>query len=616
MKRILTIVILFGAMAGVGGIALTQPIPAPSVPLFAPVGDLQLRAAVVPPPQVGTVRSRIALLDPVAFSQLRGGALALNLFDDAAFTAVGGIRANSISRGTGTTLWTGVVADMPYSNVILLTDAEGNLDLRVLTLGRSYFVQSVGGGLLRISEIDPGAGRYDASGQRVDDAVAAMPSEAEQREVAMNQASPRADDGSVIDILVVYTPAAVGLLGGEAPTRLAIEAAVALANVTYENSGVALRLRLVHMSKIEYVEGGNDLGRLYGTADGHMDQVHQWRNQYNADLVALIAGTPVAARNYCGIAQLPMAMPAPGQAFSITEALCINDITFAHEVGHNMGKAHDRANGFGAVHTYAYGYQDQPTGPGDYGDWVTVMAYSDGGACPPVYVPGVCPAVAYWSDKDATYAGKPRGSITWGEDNVRSLNETAYAIANYRISDDGGAATAVPQPTLTPIPTPGGPPPLPLNGSFEYDNDGDGLPDGWAWAGKAGKHNCGGAVWDGACVLTLKAGAKIRQTVPLDLAALATGTELHLSLVARPKSSGACASARLKIVYSDSTAGANGNGKDSFVLPIAAGPVKQWSHASSTAVLDATPSRVRLVIEAVGCGKPYRIDDVRIDVSD
>lgn len=602
MSRRILLFLLCGLLLGVVGVALTQPMPLPSVPLFAPASDAQLRSVAIPPEQVGTRRTRLAQLDPLAATQLRGGALTLNLFDDASFTAVGGVRSDTATRGRSTMLWTGAAVGEQNSNVILLTDAEGNIDLRVLTLGHVYYAQSLGGGLVRISDIDPSAGRYDSAGQPINDIVLTTPTEDEQQQVARNQISPRADDGSVIDLMVVYTPAAVALLGSDAATRLAIEGAVALANVTYENSDVNFRLRLVHVAQVNYVELGNDLNRLSGTNDGYMDEIHQWRNDYAADLVALIAGTSVANRSYCGIANLPFVLPSPASAFSVTEALCISDITLVHELGHNMGKAHDHANGFGAIHPYAYGYQDPSTGVGDYGDWVTLMAYSNGGQCPASYIPGVCPAIAYWSDKDATYMGKPLGNT---EDNARSLNETAYQIANYRVSADGGATVPTPFPTLTPIPTPSVPTPeVVLNGSFELDNDLNGLPDGWAWKGTAGKRSCNGDAAHGSCAVVLKSGAKIQQNVPFDLGSLGAGDALGLSLMMKAKPNNACGSAKLQVKY---LAG----GKDMLKLTLPTGTPNQWNPVTGTLTLANAPKVVKIIIAAgAACPKALRVDDV------
>lgn len=616
MSRILAVLILIGVLTGAVGAAVVQPLPVPSLPLFAPADASVIRAATVPPEQVGTRRSRIALVDPAAVSQLRGGALTLNLFEDAAFTAVGEVQPESAARGLSSTLWTGTLSGIPGTNVVLLSDAFGNIDLRVLALGRNFYVQSLGGGVVRISEIDPSAGRYARDGQPIDDGVPAGSDEAGQREVALNLASPRADDGSIVDVMVVYTPAAVALLGSEAAARLAIEATVALTNISYQNSGVNFRLRLVHVAQVDYVEQGfSDLNRLSGSGDGFMDIVHQWRSDYAADLVALMPGTSVANRNYCGIASLPLSMPSPNSAFSITEALCISDITFAHELGHNMGKAHDHANGSSAIHPYAYGYQDNSTGVGDYGDWVTVMAYSTGGQCPGGYIPGVCPAIAYWSDNEATYLGKPLGNPGInGEDNAQSLNETALAIANYRISGDGGTTVPTPVPTLTPIPTPGTTaPPLLLNGSFEFDNDLNSVPDAWAWGAAGGIRACAIAgLPDGTCQSSLMPGGKVIQSFSVD--GLAANDQINLSLNAIYRGADAvgCGLGRLIVKYVDGSAGVSGNGRDTLVLAPPAGLPNQWHLTVGMLTLDSAPKSARIVLSAIGCQKPWRFDGISV----
>lgn len=616
MSRILAVLILIALLTGAVGAAVVQPLPVPSLPLFAPADASVVRDAALPPEQVGTRRTRLARLDPAAVSQLRSGALTLNLFEDAAFIAVGEVRPDGTARGLSNTLWTGTLSGMPGTNVILLSDEFGNIDLRVLALGRNYYGQSMGGGVVRISEIDPSAGRYSRDGQPIDDGVAAGPDAVGQRDVALNLASPRADDGTIIDVMVVYTPAAVALLGSEAAARLAIEATVALTNITYQNSGVNFRLRLVHVAQVDYVEQGfNDLNRLAGSGDGFMDIVHQWRTDYAADLVALIPGTSVANRNYCGIASLPLSMPAPNNAFSITEALCISDITFAHELGHNMGKAHDHANGSSAIHPYAFGYQDISTGPGDYGDWVTVMAYSTGGQCPGGYIPGVCPAIAYWSDNEATYLGKPLGNPgVNGEDNAQSLNETALAIANYRISGDGGTTVPTPMPTLTPIPTPGSTAPaLLLNGGFEFDNDLNAVPDAWVWGAVGGVRACALAgLPDGVCQISLMPGGRIVQA--FSVAGLATGDQLDFSLNAfyRGADAAGCGRGRLIVKYVDGSAGASGNGRDVFVLTPPPGLPKQWHLTGGTLTLDSAPKSARVVISVATCQQAWRFDGISV----
>ena len=144
-----------------------------------------------------------------------------------------------------------------------------------------------------------------------------------------------------------------------------MEALIALgvdsANQAYRNSQIAMQLQLVHTAEVAYTESGTidtDLTRLRSTTDGFMDQVHPLRDQYKADLVALIVDN---GGNSCGIAYVMTNGPHANfasSAFSVTAYDCIVNDTLAHEMGHNMGNAYDRATGGTGAFAYSYGYRD------------------------------------------------------------------------------------------------------------------------------------------------------------------------------------------------------------------------------------------------------------------
>lgn len=469
------------------GAAPASQSAAPTAPLFLPVSDHERIGVIDLPPLDGTQRTQIMRIDRQGFSRWTSGdtALALNLFDDVRYPA-SALRPEPQITATGSRIWVGELDGVAFSNVVLLVAPTGEIELRILTPGVNYTVQPLGGDLYRVSEINTYVQRVSRNG--FDDAVRFQPDPVQAAQVQERISSPRADSGHVIDVMVVYTPKAAAFFGGQSFIQMAIENTVALTNKSYQNSAVNFRMRLVHTAQVNYVEQPfQDLNRLADPSDGFMDEIHALRDQYAADLVMLIPGTSAEQRAYCGIAFLPTSLPAPDAAFAVTEALCISDITFAHEFGHTMGKAHDRANAGAAVHAYAYGYQDPADPPGaDWGDFVTLMAYSDGGECPPVFQPGVCPAIAWWSNPSQTFNGKPIGSAS--ENNVLSLNQTAQLIANYRVSADGSptatpspaaSLTTSPFPTITAPSTPAAAREWVLNGGFEIDADSDRIPDGW-----------------------------------------------------------------------------------------------------------------------------------------
>ena len=109
-------------------------------------------------------------------------------------------------------------------------------------------------------------------------------------------------------------------------------------------------------------------------------------------------------------------------AFSVVGWRCATGYySFAHEMGHNMGSHHDRANASGpGAYDYSHGYQAPDEA------FRTIMAYN---------CPGECPRVNYWSNPAVSYGGQPTGVVHTAPDsadNRRSLNNTAYTVANFR----------------------------------------------------------------------------------------------------------------------------------------------------------------------------------------
>src|SRR5690606_10215543 len=100
-----------------------------------------------------------------------------------------------------------------------------------------------------------------------------------------------------------------------------------------------------------------------------------------------------------------------------------DDFTLAHELGHNMGSTHDRANtSISPVFPYSYGY-------GFSGEFGTVMSY-------------INPAIAMFSNPNIDCLGQPCGIAQpdpASADNARSINNTRFEVAAFR-------ETVVPEP--------------------------------------------------------------------------------------------------------------------------------------------------------------------------
>ena len=245
-----------------------------------------------------------------------------------------------------------------------------------------------------------------------------------------------ATTNTIVDLLVVYTSTARSKQGGQAAMKALITMGVDLANQAYSNSRIAMQLRLVNASEVAYTESGNistDLSRLRNTNDGFMDRVHQLRDQHKADLVALIVDN---GGGYCGIAYVMANGPRTGfagYAFSVTDRECVANNTLTHELGHNMGNAHDRASGGTGVYPYSYGYRDP------IGKFRTIMAY----ACPNAS----CPRVKYFSNPKILINGRPAGidhavNPTNSADNARSMNAVRSIVAAWRAGTSTSAAAS------------------------------------------------------------------------------------------------------------------------------------------------------------------------------
>ena len=141
-----------------------------------------------------------------------------------------------------------------------------------------------------------------------------------------------ADDGSVVDMLVVWTSDAEEHVGSRLQVLSVIDLIIAYTNDAFERSGAFVSLNLVGADKVEYteVDRSTDLDRLHEPDDGYMDGVHEQRDALGADLVYLLT-----ARGG-GLAI------SPGE-FSLGGVGSVR--VFAHEVGHNMGLGHDRLSG-------------------------------------------------------------------------------------------------------------------------------------------------------------------------------------------------------------------------------------------------------------------------------
>ena len=164
---------------------------------------------------------------------------------------------------------------------------------------------------------------------------------------------------------------------------------------------------------------------------GYMDEIHERRDRYGADLVALFVGR--LADDTCGIAYIPNYGRYPtfdwsGRGFSVTAHSCeaLGTYTFTHELGHNQSADHNPPHAL-MMPAYRYGHGFCNTA----GNWRTVMSYGDNGDDN-----GNVPCrtrTPYFSSPLNLRQGAPTGDATT-HDNRRVLRETQVRVANYRQS--------------------------------------------------------------------------------------------------------------------------------------------------------------------------------------
>jgi hypothetical protein len=320
-----------------------------------------------------TIRQRFVYVETGLLST--NDQIFLNLFEDVSFVATLA-RVEKLSKGG--IAWIGHIDSVQESEVTLIS--RGNqMAANIVLPGAFYQVRYAGKGVHVIKEIDQSKFPPEAH---------SIPVETEPS--AEQWWGANADDGSSIDVLVVYTEAAKNTVGGQTAMENLIDLAVTETNTGYANSLINQRLNLVHTAQVSYDETGFDwsqtLGRLQNTTDGYMDNVHTLRDAGKADEVVLIVND--AAYQSCGIAYVmtTVSQSFESWAFSVVRYSCaIGYYSFGHELGHNMGSKHDRANSSSSgAFPYSYGYQ----APDE--SFRTVMAYNCSGGGPRVTVSIQC----------------------------------------------------------------------------------------------------------------------------------------------------------------------------------------------------------------------------------
>ncbi|WP_224771052.1 PKD domain-containing protein [Pseudomonas sp. FEN] len=342
------------------------------------------------------------------------------------------VEAHKLSYRTnlsGQSIWRGEIAESgaraeggaesevpvdEQNSVILVRDAE-QITGSIRVGGELYRILPLRGGGQIIVKVD--ASKQRSFGEEHDHGSDVIRSELPP-ETVESTVVPRARDGiSTIRVMIVATPLAVDKLGGgtsglQALGTLALEES----NQSFINSGISARFESAGTYILDYrQEALADSDLLLDKIESRSDQelgvpVWKLRDEHRADLVVLLADI----RSYCGMATLNA---SKATAYGVVAWECLSgDVTFQHEIGHNIGADHTPEEAQGNAFPYGSGHLQDSVAP----RWSTIMAPS----C------RLCAVLNYWSNPYRTYHGLPMGVVNVS-DNARVWALRAPVVANF-----------------------------------------------------------------------------------------------------------------------------------------------------------------------------------------
>ena len=351
-----------------------------------------------------------------------GDALALPMFDGASFV---GVVDRIVPRSAQKySLHGRFLGDANSSFTIAVRDGVVAGHVHLPAQSASYQIQYIGNGLHAIRELDMAL--FPPCTTNSTDEPIQLP------------AAPRAqlagggcpDDGSVIDLLVAYTPDARDAYGGTEGIEAHIAAAEADTNQAYLNSLITtVTVNVVATVEVDYEETSNsttDRNRLLDPDDGYLDELHDIRDNVSADVVTLLVNS---LNGSCGKAAFSIAagnVPIPELGFNVVRADCaVGNHSFAHELGHNQGCRHDRGadNSDNGAFLYSHGY---------------ILPSRTARSIMAVFTTGV-DRLQKFSNPNIQVDDLPFGVPVDQSDsayNALSIINTAFNVANFRPSND------------------------------------------------------------------------------------------------------------------------------------------------------------------------------------
>ncbi|MFI5802035.1 M12 family metallo-peptidase [Streptomyces sp. NPDC051561] len=201
-------------------------------------------------------------------------------------------------------------------------------------------------------------------------------------------------------------------------------------NLSLKRSGVCGRIRFVNSYTAADYTGPETVDSAYDHLKDPHDQslgaqAHRLRDQYAADLVVLLVDQELRGGGK-GDYTTTLDHSSGEFAYSVADVQGIHQDSVSHELGHNLGLAHDRRTiaadptgtmSISTTRPYNTGWITPD------GKYRTIMAYEE--SCR-----SACRQISRFANPEQTYKGQPLGDAS--NDNARVLRQTLPIVAGYR----------------------------------------------------------------------------------------------------------------------------------------------------------------------------------------